>query len=43
MNGKVPKHEEEPLGKILYSDCFPGISGDMALVGLIDLGLPYNI
>lgn len=43
MNGKVSKHEEEPLGEILYFDCFSGISGDTALAGLIDLGLPYNI
>jgi len=28
------------LARILYFDCFAGISGDMALSGLLDLGLP---
>ncbi|SHF17507.1 nickel pincer cofactor biosynthesis protein LarC [Clostridium fallax] len=28
--------------KVLYYDCFSGISGDMNLGALIDLGIPYN-
>ena len=28
------------MARILYFDCFAGISGDMALSGLLDLGLP---
>lgn len=28
---------------ILYCDCFSGISGDMFLGGLVDLGLPIDL
>jgi uncharacterized protein (TIGR00299 family) protein len=32
----------EPSVKILYFDCFSGISGDMTLGALIDAGLPFG-
>src|SRR5262245_23062987 len=30
------------MGRVLYFDCFSGISGDMALGALLDAGLPFD-
>src|SRR6476620_10958106 len=31
-----------PVSRVLYFDCFSGISGDMALGALLDAGLPFD-
>ncbi len=30
------------MAKTLYFDCFSGVSGDMIIGGLLDLGLPIE-
>ena len=30
------------MSRVLYFDCFSGISGDMALGALLDAGLPFD-
>jgi hypothetical protein len=38
--GQIEKRKE--FMKILYFDCFSGVSGDMTLAALLDLGLPLE-
>ncbi|HAY21575.1 MAG TPA: nickel pincer cofactor biosynthesis protein LarC [Desulfobacterales bacterium] len=35
----MSKHRKQPTDRILYFDCFSGLSGDMTLGAFIDLGL----
>src|SRR5207237_6384650 len=35
-------HRSPPMSRVLYFDCFSGISGDMALGAMLDAGLPLD-
>src|SRR5438034_10549988 len=37
---RMPSKQETPTMRIAHFDCFSGISGDMTLAALFDLGVP---
>jgi hypothetical protein len=42
MRPREDKGRWKGFMKILYFDCFSGVSGDMTLAALLDLGLPLE-